>query len=117
MTKQPTILELEARFNRAIKKYGILDYRLYHSEIQGDKVIMGAHLTMSYLAGTRLSPNAVKILTALVRRFYRKPIDVHNHSRTRTTYGWLDYNDPHRTRHEIVFVFEDGLANDTLQEH
>lgn len=114
--KQKTILQLEKEFTAAIQDLGMQDYRLSASLIQGDTVLMGEHMTIQYPEALYVTPKMRKQLTRLVRRYYRKPIEVHDHKRTTTILGWLNYNDPRRRVHEIVFVFEKGLANDQLQE-
>jgi hypothetical protein len=114
--KQKTILKLENEFQSAIHELGMLGYSLNASELQGDTVLMGAHLTMRYPEKMYLTVPVRKALIRLVSRYYRKPIKVHDHKMTTTILSWVNHNDPNHRVHEIVFVFEKGLANDRLRE-
>jgi hypothetical protein len=111
--KQKTILKLQKEFRDAIHELGIQGFRVSSSEVRGDDVVMlGAHMTMHYPEDMYLTNHTRKALIHLVSKYYQKPISVHDHKNSVTILSWL--KEPNRRVHEIVFVFEKGLANDRL---
>ena len=106
-----TIIQLQDEFRRQIAKHNIHRVVLHGATEQGERILMGEHMTMSYPAGARLTREDIQALTALVERYYRPVVAVYNHPRQVVIYGWIDPMDNMHKSHEIEFVFE------TVREH
>lgn len=105
----PTIPELEEKFLKKIKKYGILEYHLGDYVITGtNRILMGLHMDMYYPTDVCLSSGDISILKYLVRTYYAPVVEIKHTPKDTHTLGWKSGDDPNRTVRVITFIFQTG---------